>query len=282
MAMALEPVVVAPLTTHTHTVVFLHGRADNADNFAASFQHSVDSRNRTLFDAFPSFRWVFPRAPLLTCEAFPGQRIFQWFDIWSVSDLSLREELQAVGLRESVRRIRQLLHEEAALLVGHWDRLVLAGISQGAATATHTLLNLDLSGAAGERNGQLMPPRLGAYLGFSSRMPFPGRSLAETRAVLGLDSVPNDNNVLRGTPVLLEHCVNDPQVLVANGRALRETLTGFGAQVHWREYPDGGHWFNSPAGIDDAIQFLTRALGPSPSKQATGPVSESETLPGAP
>ncbi|KAJ2990382.1 hypothetical protein NUW54_g8485 [Trametes sanguinea] len=57
--------------------------------------------------------------------------------------------------------------------------------------------------------------------------------------------------------MLLEHCVDDPLVLVQNGRALRDTLRAFGAQVEWREYPSGGHWFNSPAGIDDAVAFLT-------------------------
>jgi predicted esterase len=108
----------------------------------------------------------------------------------------------------------------------------------------HTLLNLNA------------PQRLGAFLGFSCRMPFPGKSLADTRAVLGLEDVPGNNEVLRGTPVLLEHYVDDPLVLIDWGRTLRDTLGEFGAQVTWKEYPDGGHWFNSPVGMDDAVEFL--------------------------
>lgn len=224
----LPPIAIAPAAAHTHTVVFLHGRGDRAVSFAASLQHSTDSRHRTLQTAFPSFRWVFPRAPLSECAAFGGQKTSQWFDIWDVRDFSQRELLQAPGLRDSVVRIRRLLQEEAALLAGRWDHLVLAGISQGAATATHTLLNLSLPSP----NPSRPEPRLGAYLGFSCRMPFPGRSLAQTRAILDLArDVPTDDAVIRNTPVLLEHCVDDPLVLVANGRILRDTLVGFGAQV---------------------------------------------------
>ena len=251
------PLVVPASATHTHTVVFLHGRGDSAPKFSSSLRYSTDSSNRTLDQIFPSFRWVFPHAPMTSNEAFPLNRINQWFDVWNVQNFAEREELQAVGLRESVQRIRDILADEAALLEGHWDRIVLAGISQGAATSVHTLLNLDILGPI---NGEAQQRRLGAFLGFSCRMPFPGRSLAATRKVLDLEGSPSDASILENTPVLLEHCVNDHVVLVENGRALRETLRGFGAQVTWKEYPDGEHWFNSPTGIDDAVEFLKHVL----------------------
>ena len=187
------------------------------------------------------------------CAAFPSEKQSQWFDIWNVTNFSEREELQAVGLKESVKMMRSILASEITLLNGRSDRLVLAGISQGAATSVHTLLNLSLSPAT---YGEEVPQRLGAFLGFSCRMPFPGRSIAETRNVLDLRGVPDTDEILRNTPVLLEHCVDDPLVLVGNGRNLRDTLRRFGAQVTWKEYPNGGHWFNSPAGMDDAVEFL--------------------------
>ncbi len=91
-------------------------------------------------------------------------------------------------------------------------------------------------------------------------MPFPGPTLAETRKILSLDAPPSDNEVLRNTPVLLEHCADDPLVPVRMGHALRDTLRRFGAQVEWVEYPDGGHWFNSRAGVDDVVRFLNKYL----------------------
>jgi len=179
---------------------------------------------------------VFPQAETRQCAAFPGEKMSQWFDIWNVNNFAEKEELQAVGLRESVASIRQVLVNEAALLGGCWNRIVLAGISQGAATSVHILLNLNLPSP---REGQQAPRRLAAFLGFSCRMPFPGRTLADTRKVLELDGAPDDDEILRNTPVLLEHCVDDPLVLVENGRGLRDTLKAFGAQVTWKEYPDG-------------------------------------------
>jgi predicted esterase len=242
--MELSTTIIPPSAPHTHTFVFLHGRGDTAQNFASSLNFSQDSHNRSLLESFPSFRWVFPQAEMRQTTTLGGQKTSQWFDIWNVTDLSDHEELQAMGLRESVASIRHILAKEAAMLDGKWDRIILGGISQGAATGVHTLLNLNV------------PQRLGAFLGFSCRMPFPGRSLAHTRGVLSLEDAPDTDEALGDTPVLLQHCVNDPLVLVEWGRILRDTLKRFGAQVTWEEYPDGGHWFNSPMGIDDAVEFL--------------------------
>lgn len=246
--------IIAPTIFHTHTVLFLHGQGDTAPNCAATLQSSKDSKNRSLPDAFPSFRWVFPQSELQECAASPGDRIPQWFDICNVTDFSDNEDLQAIGLRESVESILRLLEKEAEKLGYQWDRIVLAGINQGAAIGIHTLLNLDLRPT---REG---PRRLGACLGFSCRMPFPGRSLADARNILKLEGTANDEDIIRHTPVLLEHCVNDRLVLPEHGRNLRDTLKVFGAHVTWKEYSNGGHWFNSPTGVDDAEEFLNSCV----------------------
>ncbi|KAI9152043.1 Oleate hydroxylase FAH12 [Paramyrothecium foliicola] len=240
---------IAPKAAHTHTVVFLHGRKDNARKFAESLEYSPDSNGRTLFDTFPSFRWVFPQAPVRKV-ASTGETWPQWFDVWNVRDFAENEELQSIGLKEVVPEIRDLLASEAATLGGRWDRVVLAGISMGAATSVHTLFNLDVPVAGGGK--------LAAFLGFSCRCPFTGRSLAGMREVLALDNVPGHADVVRNTPMLLEHCIDDPLVLLQNGQNQRDTLRGFGATVEWKEYPNGGHWFNSPRGMDDAIDFLSK------------------------
>ncbi|GAM41969.1 hypothetical protein TCE0_043f15524 [Talaromyces pinophilus] len=242
-------ITISPQAQHTHTVVFLHGRGDNVHNFISALSISCDSQGRTLADALPSFRWVFPQAPKRQCATSPD--IWpQWFDVWNVRNFADHEELQAVGLKEVVPAIRNILNNEASLLGERLDRVVLAGISMGAATSVHTLFNLNISDTQGGR--------LAAFLGFSCRCPFAGRTLSGMRSVLGLEGVPEHDNVLRNTPMLLEHCVDDPLVLIENGRGLRDTLRGFGAQVEWKEYPSGGHWFRSPQGVDDAVDFLSR------------------------
>ncbi|KAK4220413.1 hypothetical protein QBC38DRAFT_346358, partial [Podospora fimiseda] len=57
-------ITIEPHATHTHTLIFLHGRGDNARNFASSLLASRTSQNTSLIDSFPSFGFVFPQAPL--------------------------------------------------------------------------------------------------------------------------------------------------------------------------------------------------------------------------
>lgn len=177
----------------------------------------------------------------------------QWFDLWDAASLE-HEMLMQPGLNESVARIRGLVADEAAKLGGRWDKIVLMGISQGGATSAHTLLNL---GFPADYTG---PKRLGAFVGVSCRLPFLGRSLQDTRKVLGLGAVHEGNEVVVNTPVLLEHCMDDQTVLVASGRQLRDTLRGFGANVEWKEYSEGGHWFKSPEGLQILKAFLEKVL----------------------
>ncbi|ORY58814.1 Alpha/Beta hydrolase protein [Pseudomassariella vexata] len=240
---------------HTHTIIFLHRRGDTGRAMADSLFWSRDSSHRHLKNIFPSVRWVFPQADILYCERW-DQDLSQWFDIWNILDFSDREELQAPGLRESVMSIRKLVHREAEL-VGGLDKIVLAGISQGAATAIHTMLNLDIPPSEkGRFNGKKSSSaRLAAFMGFGCRLPFPGGTLEETREVLVLDGEPSDD-IVRNTPVFLGHCTNDPLIFVELGRQLHDSLVKFGFQVSWHEYPDGGNWINSPWGMDDVVKFL--------------------------
>ncbi len=263
----ITTLVLQPRTTHTHTVVFLHGRGDNASDFSNSLIKLRDSKNRTLFDALPSFRWIFPQAPMRRCLS-NGETIPQWFDVYDVTRFTTREEVQQPGLREMVPEITQILAREANILAGRWDRVVLAGISMGAGTSVHTLFNLQVPQAGGGR--------LGAFLSFSARCPFDGRSLDDVRRVLSLGNVPSNEDTIRKTPMLLEHCVDDGLVFIENGRNLRDTLKRYGAKVTWKEYASGDHWFNAPKGMDDAIQFLESVLDVPQGQEVSGADSDVE------
>ncbi|KAM7192124.1 acyl-protein thioesterase [Rhypophila sp. PSN 637] len=222
---------------HTHTIVFLHGRGDNAKNFARSLAYSTSSTGQTLMQHFPSARWVFPSSELRPsarlANTFGGGMTSQWFDTWDVQNLSYREELQMPGLGESVASSLDIVHEEVNL--------------QGGAVIMHCLLNLatpkDVS-------------RIGGVMGFSCRFPFPGRTLNEARKIVGAWQDGDEDGLIRNTPVLIEHCLDDPLVKVDTGRQVRDVMTGFGAQVTWREYETGGHWISSPQGVDDAVAWL--------------------------
>ncbi|KAI1399749.1 alpha/beta-hydrolase [Hypoxylon fuscum] len=275
--MELGQSVVAPLipSRHTHTVIFLHGRGDTSANIADVFLTFLrTSHGVSLIDTFPSVRWVFPQAEDRLASKY-NEVWPQWFDVWNILDMTDCEELQAPGLRESVASIRRIVRREAER-VGGLDRIVLAGISQGGATAAHALFHL---GAAVESDAKKLehrvidieaspppksPTRLAALMGFSSWLPFPGGSLEETREVLGLEgeeeeeesSQQSSDEVVHNTPVFLSHCADDPLVFVEYGLQLRDGLREFGMNVTWKEYPEGGHWINAPQGVDDVVEFL--------------------------
>jgi predicted esterase len=279
MELGLATVPPAEGHTHDHTLIFLHGRGGTGRDLADALVWARGTGRRTLREALPGTRLVFPQAPELPCENREGDEWPQWFDIWNILDPGEREDLQAPGLHDSVAAIRRLIRAEATR-VGGLHRVVLAGFSQGGATAVHTLLNLeadaghDYSKAAGSRaadgavrdgttsssppagsSKSQAPLRLAAFLGLSSWMPFPGGTLEETREVLGLQGTPSDE-ILRHTPVFLGHCADDPLVFPEYGRQLRDALIGFDLNVTWREYKLGGHWLNAPQGVDDILAFL--------------------------
>ncbi|KAL2153539.1 hypothetical protein VTH82DRAFT_4694 [Thermothelomyces myriococcoides] len=277
-AQNLQVLTIPPSTPHphTHTIIFLHGRGDNIKSFSRALRRWHSSRGTTLFDTFPTLRWVFPQAPVRqvasTAHLFRPHVFPQWFDVWTPQDFSEREDVQIEGLRESVPLIRDMIAREAAALGGRWDRVILAGISMGAATSVHTLLNLDIPAEAGGR--------LAALLGYCGRCPFAARGLRGMREVLAIPGAPQgmENGVLRRTPVLLEHSADDPLVIIDNGRRLRDTLQGCGANVEWREYMTGGHWFQEPEGIDDTIEFLQKYVFGANSDEKARVVVDSDAM----
>ncbi|KAI0389719.1 phospholipase/carboxylesterase family protein [Xylariaceae sp. FL0594] len=250
MSLPLNSIVIPPAQghPHTHTVIFLHGRGDDNGPFrdaALLGQKWRDSRGRSMAEALPTFRWVLPQAPMRTLVNQPppgGASCRIWFDNWNVRDLTEREKVQADGLREVIPLLRDLVSLETERLGGG---VVVAGFSQGGAAGAHLLFNSDRP--------------LAAFMGFSCRCPFAGRSLSQMREVVGVqDGVPDHDDFLRDTPLLLEHCVDDPIVPLESGRVLRDVMRGFGCDVDAKEYPDGGHWLHSPTGLDDVVKFLEK------------------------
>ncbi|KAL6711219.1 hypothetical protein ACN47E_005750 [Coniothyrium glycines] len=242
-------------------MIILHGRGSTAPTFASEFFESQDSRSRFLPHIFPCMKWVFPSSGALYAET-EKEIMDQWFDMASVRDPGLREGVQIEGLRESVRRIREVVRREAEA-VGGPGKVFLGGISQGGAAAVIALL------AGGVQ--------IGGFVGVCSWLPLYGHitSLARKdaasvvrgiREVLGLDDIVGDvtsgadvGSVMQ-TPVLLQHNADDEVVPVEHGEALRYALGEVGMSVEWCIYEDGGHWVNEPSGLDDMVEFIKKLM----------------------
>ncbi len=256
--------IVAHRGKHTQTIILLHGRDSIASEFAEEFFESQASDGRTLPEIFPTTRWVFPTSKIRTSARFKAP-MSQWFDMWSVEDPSERKEIQIDGLRESVKEILDLIRAEATLISP--DRIILGGISQGCATAVHTLLYGGI--------------RLGGFIGLSSWLPFQpgiittmadnnswsidGDGLHYNHKMLNMPTdqvettlavLDHSSTLVLETPVFLSHSRDDDVVPIANGRKLCSTLEQLGMVVLWKEYEDGGHWINEPQGVDDIVSFI--------------------------
>ncbi|KAJ2973874.1 hypothetical protein NUW58_g8829 [Xylaria curta] len=211
---------------HTHTVIVLHGRGCTAGELTDRIWLVKDHTGQPLPAIFPHVRWVFPQAE----ETFVQQRqVYEphWYDLWDHQDPTARPELAIPGLRSVIPKLISLIQHEAAC-VG-LRNIVLAGLSQGCATAIHGLLNYTMNPDPNSH-----PPReeerLCAFVGLSGWMALGGSSVQEAREHLELDLPhpgPSDY-IWRNTPAFICHCVNDAVAPVEYGRLLRDNLKSFG------------------------------------------------------
>ena len=186
----------------------------------------------------------------------------EWFDVYSLTDPSQRENLQIEGSRESVGFLRGLIEEEAKLLGGEsmdGGGVVVVEISQGCAVGLLTFL----SGRC----------KLGAFVGSSGWMALKAcvesfigeETMSEAglagflRAKLDLEGVVPSivaQSAALETPVFVSHAEDDDAVDIELGRQMRAVLEKLEMRVTWKEYGDGGHWVKEPEGFDDIVEFL--------------------------
>lgn len=262
--------IIEPQSKHTHTAIVLHGRGSFADEFADDFCDSTLSGSRTLCEKLPGWRWVFPSSKELWSTAFQ-EHMPAWFEAHSLTDPTIRQDLQIDGLLDSVGYVKQLVEEEVEQLGGDSKKLVLGGISQGGATGLWTLLSLwDTSNAPG------------AFFAASTWLPF---AVDVKNILCGETTSAEESNISAGAsnrmidtltprnppllaqkiPIFIGHGVDDAYVDVELGRQVVEVLRQGGRKVEWKEYSgaeEEGHWFKVPDEMDDIYSFLTKALPP--------------------
>ncbi|KAF1851097.1 alpha/beta-hydrolase [Cucurbitaria berberidis CBS 394.84] len=237
--MSLNPAlhIIPPTAPHTYTIIFLHGRGSDATTFCNEIFESQDSSNRFFTDMFPSVKWVFPCAKKRWAKT-EEEEMHQWFDMSSVQRPQEEVVEQKMGLWESVSQVLEVLRAEKELVRGS-ENVILAGISQGCATAIFSLLTSDA--------------RVGGFFGLCGWLP-----LAEEMEQIM--RVPGRSIDVLAMPVLLQHCRDDGVVPVQNGEDLVERLRSMGMQVKWESFENGGHWLNEPRGMDGIVRFIEEVM----------------------
>ncbi|KAF4953112.1 hypothetical protein FGADI_6262 [Fusarium gaditjirri] len=257
--------IIESVDPHTHTAVLLHGRGSNGEEFAQElFEETLLSDQSSLAQKLPSWRWVFPSSRELWSTAFQ-EDMPAWFEAHSLTDTTARQDLQIPGIKQSVSYVKTILDQEIERLGGDASKVVLGGISQGAAVGMWTLLCLDSIerplGAFFATNTWLpFASSIKKYLSHEATPPmdagteFVAGMLAQSKA-----SLPQSQPWVPSTAVFLGHGTDDAYVDVELGREARNILTRVGFKTEWREYQGAeleGHWFKAPEEVEDLLNFL--------------------------
>jgi len=195
-----DAVVLAPAAPATASVIWLHGLGADGHDF-------VPIVPELKLPASPGVRFVFPHAPMRPVTLNMGMRMRAWYDIKTLTAEGRADE---AGLRESLARVAALIAAERALGIDS-RRIVIAGFSQGAATALHAALR--------------HPEPLAGVLALSCYLPLQATLAAELA------------EANKATPILMCHGQQDPVLPLALGLAACNWLRAAGYRVDWKEYP---------------------------------------------
>ena len=212
----------------TAAVIWLHGLGADGNDFAGLVPQ-LD------LQGCPGIRFVFPHAPSIPVTLNGGYVMPAWYDIMGVN---LVDRQDSAGIQKSEKDITALIENEVARGIPY-ERIVLAGFSQGCAMALHTGLRL--------------PHRLAGIMALSGYLPLADRIATERMQA-------NAN-----TPIFMAHGTQDPVVVLARGEDSRNALAALGHPVQWHTYPMP-HSVH-PREVADISAFLKQVLGAAASAE---------------
>jgi len=197
----LQTVVVEPEMEHTSTVVWLHGLGASGNDFEPVVP---------MLEC-PNTRFVFPHAPIMGVTINMGMEMPAWYDIKTL-DWEAPNREDETSIRSSAKLIVKLLEQEHERGIGY-EKIVLAGFSQGGALALHV--------------GSRFENKLAGMMILSAY---------EVLADSYDDEASAEN---RETPILFAHGVYDDMVPVMMGRAALESMVEAGNPCEWNGYRMG-------------------------------------------
>lgn len=188
----------------TGSVIWLHGLGADGHDFEPIVPelHLPDSMR---------LRFVFPHAPMRPVTINGGATMRAWYDILTLDRGGPQDE---DGIRESAATLEGLVQRENDRGIPY-EKIVMAGFSQGGAIALHAALRY--------------PHTLAGLMALSTWLPL-GASLQK-------EVLENEQAQSRDLPVFLAHGQFDPMLPVTLGEESRDALTRLGYTVEWHEYP---------------------------------------------
>jgi phospholipase/carboxylesterase len=180
-------------------VIWLHGLGADGHDFEPLVPEFT-------WPGAPDIRFVFPHAPVRPVTINGGMPMRAWYDIRS---LGSDRNQDRNGIATSVNQVAALLRRENERGID-WNRIVLAGFSQGGAIALQLALRY--------------PEKLAGLIALSTYL------LLEDE----LDGSLSEAN--RDLPVFFGHGVQDPMVPFHLGESAAQRLEQLGYPVDWHSY----------------------------------------------
>ena len=186
------------------SVIWLHGLGADGHDFEPIVPelHLPDSLR---------LRFVFPHAPMRPVTINGGATMRAWYDILSLDRGGPQDEK---GVRESAAALEVLLEREHDRGIPY-EKIVLAGFSQGGAIALYTALRFSQP--------------LAGLMALSTWLPL--------GAALNEEVGENPKAQSRDIPVFLAHGQFDPILPIGLGEESRDAVKGMGYTTEWHEYP---------------------------------------------
>lgn len=151
-------------------------------------------------------RFIFPHAPVRPVTLNQGMRMRAWYDIFQLGGGPEDEE----GIRASQELVENLITSENKKGIP-FQRIVLAGFSQGGAIALQTALRCQ--------------ERLAGILALSTYLPLSAKLESER------------SKASRDLPIFMAHGMYDEVIPLARAEQSRKILVELGYGLEWRTYP---------------------------------------------
>lgn len=198
----LESITIPSTTAAIGSVIWLHGLGASGRDFSGIMPQLGLPKGLHL-------RFIFPHAPMRSITINAGMRMRAWYDIYSLSDFTQEDEK---GIAQTQRSINQLIEEEVSNGVPS-HRIILAGFSQGGATALYT--------------GLRYSKPLKGIIALSTYLPFANQLAAEM-------SVVNQK-----ISIFMAHGNLDPILPLTLGKKTFQILSQLGYLIEWHDYATG-------------------------------------------
>ena len=202
-------------------VIWLHGLGADGNDF-------VPIVPELKLTGCPAIRFIFPSAPSMPVTVNGGYVMPAWYDIIG---RNLMDQEDANGIHKSAAAIVELIEKEASRGIAY-DKIVLAGFSQGCAMALHI--------------GLRFPHKLAGIIALSGYLP------------LAMSMNTEKHSANQNTPIFMGHGLYDAVVVPERAEASYVALEKMGYQVNWNEYPME-HSVNREE-LMDISRFLQRIL----------------------